>query len=217
MQGCPFRCKYCQNPDTWLTGRGLEMSPLEVFREVRKYRAYFHSAGGGITVTGGEPLLQPRFVKELFELCHGDKIHTALDTSGCVPPAMAEEAVSQTDLVLLDLKSIDEKTHKALTGSGLAPVMRFAKWLSDIAKPAWIRHVVVPGYTDDDAMLGALADFILTLRNVELVELLPFHKLAEFKWRELGYEYELYDTEPPSPERMREIIDMFAAKGLKAR
>ena len=189
----------------------------EIMREVRKYRSFFRFSGGGVTVTGGEPLMQPAFVSALFELCGAEGIHRTLETSGFASISKAARALALTDLVMLDIKSMDRAMHKRITGVDLASVLVFARWLSRKGKRIWIRHVVVPGLTDDDRQLSDLADFAGSLESVELVDILPFQKMAEYKWDYLHYPYQLGETRPPSPERMAEIAGLFASRGLKVR
>lgn len=215
LQGCPLRCKFCHNPDTWdVKEKKIEESAREVFLKAKKYKKYFGKKGG-ITVTGGEPLVQSEFVLELFKLCKEEGISTALDTSGYIFNEKVKEVLEYTDLVLLDIKCIDEKIYKELTGVELSNTLHFANYLKEIKKPTWIRHVVVPTITDDDALIKKTASFIsTTLDNVELVEILPYHTLGTFKYKELGLKYPLEGVEELSLERKKEIIDIFKSYGL---
>lgn len=205
MQGCPMRCLYCHNPDTWVKEGGKEYSAEEVAANALKYKSYF-SGGGGVTVSGGEPMLQAAFVEELFTILKNNDIHTALDTSGIMfradNPHAYDSLLKVTDLVLLDIKHIDGAHHKELTGHANENILAFAKYLSDMDKPVWIRHVLVPEYTDDDTYLNRLADFIKTLKNVKKVEVLPYHTMGVTKYERLGKEYPLKGVEPPSKERV---------------
>ena len=205
MQGCPMRCKYCHNPDTWTCGVGKSFSSDEVANTAFKYKSYF-TGGGGVTVSGGEPLLQSAFVCELFKKLKSHGVHTALDTSGILfnpdDPHKFDELLSVTDLVLLDIKHIDDKEHKELTAHSNKNVLAFAEYLSKIGKPVWIRHVLVPSITDDDEHLKALAEFISTLKTVEKVEVLPYHNMGEVKYKNLGLDYPLKGVEPPTRERV---------------
>lgn len=206
MQGCPMRCLYCHNPDTWDGKGGRSVTAEEVFSEARKYKSYF-GANGGVTVSGGEPLLQTEFLIELFKLLKADGIHTCVDTSGiCFPIAGSleryEALLSVTDLFLLDIKHIDEDAHVALTGQSGEHAKAFAKFLSDRGKPMWIRHVLVPNRTDDDGALHRLRAFIDGLKTVEKVEVLPYHTMGEVKYRKMGADYPLKDTPAPSRERV---------------
>ena len=216
-QGCPLRCKFCHNPDTWkMADATYEESAEYVVNEIKRYKPFFKN-GGGMTMTGGEPLMQPKFAKEVFRLCQEDGIHTALDTSGIYLNDEIKEVLKSVDLVLLDLKCMDPEIHEELTKVPLEPVLKFAKYLAEIGKPVWIRHVLVPGITDRDDLLEKLADFITTLPNVEKVEILPYHNLGEYKWEELGRDYELKDVEPPTLERVENAKKIIASRGISVR
>lgn len=218
VQGCRMRCAYCHNPDTWKEDRGELMTPEAVLAKALRYRHYWGDKGG-ITVSGGEPLLQLDFVTELFTLAKKEGIHTTLDTAG--EPFREDETtitafdrlMAVTDLVLLDVKEIDPEKHRKLTGKPLANILAFAKYLETKAKPVWIRHVLVPGWTDDDADLRTLHDFIATLTNVKKTEVLPFHNLAQYKWAELGIPYRLKDAERPTEERIKNARRILLAAG----
>lgn len=219
MQGCRMRCRYCHNPDTWDEKLGQTYSAQEVISRALRYRDYWGDIGG-ITVSGGEPLLQMDFVIELFKLAKSEGIHTALDTAAgpyseeSSFKARFEKLMSVTDLVLLDIKHIDEQRHKKLTGITNAHELAAARYLDSIGKPVWIRHVLVPGYTDDDEALVALAEFLCGLKNIERIEVLPFHNLASFKWKELGIKYSLVDTLPPTQERIDNARKILSRAGL---
>ncbi len=208
-QGCLLRCQYCHNADTWEIGTGSVMTPEEIIADLESYLPFIQPSGGGITISGGEPLLQLPFLGELFKLCKQRGIHTTIDTSGgCFSPKpefleKLESCLANTDLVLLDLKHIDSDVHKRLTGRHNEQILAFARYLSDRKIPVWIRHVLVPGITDDDDALERLGGFIGTLNNVEKVEVLPYHKLGVYKWEALGLKYALADTEPPAEERVQ--------------
>lgn len=217
MQGCRMRCLYCHNPDTWRIEAGEAMSAREVLDRALRYRPYWGDRGG-ITVSGGEPLLQTDFVTELFELAHAEGVHTTLDTAAQpfseAPEALAkfDRLMRSTDLVLLDLKHIDPAAHKRLTGWLPDAPLACARRLDALGVPVRIRHVLVPGLTDDDAALGRLADFIGTLGNVERVEVLPYHTHALPKWERLGIPNKIPDVNPPSDERVanaRRILGAF--------
>ena len=214
LQGCPLRCQYCHNPDTWGAG-GKEYEAEEVARQALRYKNYF-GQNGGVTVTGGEPLLQIDFIVELFTILKGKGIHTCIDTSGWTYNADNEESVQKhkallkvTDLFLLDIKHIDDEKHIALTGQSNRNTLAFAKFLSDNQKPTWIRHVLVPGITDSDEQLEKLKAFIDTLEYVEKVEVLPYHTMGIVKYEKLGMEYPLKDLAAPtkaSVAHAREIL-----------
>ena len=209
LQGCRMRCRYCHNPDTWKLGSdacGTTATVDELLNKAERYRSYW-GPDGGITVSGGEALLQIDFLIELFEEAHRRGINTCLDTAA--QPFTREEPffgkferlMHSTDLVLLDIKHIDSEKHRWLTGHGNEHILDCARYLSDIKKPVWIRHVLVTGITDDDAYLAQTRDFIGTLSNVGRVEVLPYHSMGEYKWQQLGLEYTLKGTQPPSKER----------------
>ena len=213
MQGCPLRCLYCHNTDTWSTSsRNKTLSPQEAFNEVAKVKGFIRS--GGVTVSGGEPLLQPDFVLELFKLCKEANIHTALDTSGFILNDKTKLVLEQTDLVLLDIKHIDPVKYKTLTSVSLDNTLRFIAYLETINKPAWIRYVVVPGYSDDEADLHQWAKFVSQFKIVERVDILPFHQMGTNKWEELGKKYQLKDTPTPTPESIKMVENIFLSYGL---
>lgn len=201
MQGCPLKCLYCHNRDTWGVNSGNETNVDDLVSEIKRYIPYMKSSGGGVTVSGGEPLLQAKFVTTLFKKLKSSDIHTALDTAGSIPinPDI-EELLQYTDLVLLDIKHIDDEKSKILTGLSNKNNLNFAKYLDTHNIPAWIRQVLVPGYTDDEKDLLDLKNFISTLSNVEKVEILPYHDLGKFKWKELGFEYALEATRTANSE-----------------
>ena len=207
LKGCPMRCKYCHNADTWSTEGAELFTADELLDRAERYRSYWRQQGG-ITVSGGEPLMQIDFVIELFTEAHRRKINTALDTSAQpftrAAPFFAKftELMSVTDLVLLDIKHIDPAKHKALTGQDNANILDAAEYLSEIHKPVWIRHVLVPGVTDDEQDLRRLRKFLDTLTNIERVEVLPYHTLGADKWRKLGLDYPLEGTESPTEESL---------------
>lgn len=207
MKGCHMRCRYCHNPDTWDTGSGDLYSADDLLDKAERYRPYWGSTGG-ITVSGGEALLQMDFLLDLFRKAKARGINTCLDTSA-QPFTRKEpfftkfrELMSTTDLVLLDIKHIDSEAHKSLTQWDNANILDCARFLSETGVPVWIRHVLVPGVTDDDDSLHRLRSFIDTLTNVEKVEVLPYHTLGVFKWEQLGLSYTLTGVEPPTAERL---------------
>ena len=205
MQGCPLRCKYCHNPDSWKVGAGEERSVYDLVSEIVRYKNYYGQKGG-VTVSGGEPLLQIDFVTELLKEVKSRGINTAVDTSGFTFNLSDSESVKKheildefVDLYLLDIKHIDDKSHKSLTGVHNQNTLNYAKWLSSRGKRIWIRHVLVPGLTDDDESLSKLSEFIKTI-NVEKIEVLPYHTMGEVKYQNLGIDYPLKGVEPPSKE-----------------
>ena len=203
LSGCNFRCKYCHNPDTWARPAALEMSADEVLAKALRYKSYWGTEGG-ITVSGGEPLLQLEFLTELFEKAKAKGVSTCIDTAAG-PFTRAEpwfgkfrRLMDATDLLLLDLKHIDAAAHRELTGADNANVLDCARYLSEIGKPVWIRHVLVPGITADEADLAKLGAFVRTLSNVKRVEVLPYHALGVAKWKSLGLPYALEGVQSPT-------------------
>lgn len=206
LQGCSMRCKFCHNPETW-QGKGEEWDAQSLWKKMYRYKTYW-GKDGGITVSGGEPLLQMDFVTELFSLAKSNQVSTVLDTSG-QPFTEDEEWLSRfekliqvTDLVMLDLKLMDESGHRDLTGHQNSNILKMAKWLSDNGKDMWIRHVLVPGITDDEDDLVKMKEFIATLKTVKRVEILPYHTLGLFKWKNLGMEYPLEGVPTPTEEQV---------------
>lgn len=210
MQGCTMRCRYCHNPDTWEIGRGTERTAEDVLREAMRYRSYWGEKGG-ITVSGGEPMLQIEFITELFRLAAAESINCVMDSSG-VPFREDEEYLKKFDalmencsLVMLDIKHIDPAAHKALTGHDNSNILTMARRLSDMGKAMWIRYVLVPGINDSDDDVSRCAEFISTLKTVERVEVLPYHSMGATKWRALGYEYTLDDTRSPTADETEAV------------
>jgi pyruvate formate lyase activating enzyme len=214
MTGCPLRCQYCHNPDTWRRNQGTPMTLEQVMAEVERYARFLGSWGGGVTISGGEPLLQDRFLTRLLRACKQRELHTALDTSGYLGDRLAGPILRDTDLVLLDIKAFDSDLHRQVTGAPVAPTLELARRLSVESKPVWIRFVLVPGLTDNERDIGNLAAFVGDLKNVQRVEVLPFHKMGESKWQALGLEYRLAHTPPPSPELLRRVQQQFREHGL---
>ncbi len=214
LQGCPMRCKYCHNPDTWKMNAGERRSAESLIRDYERNQAFYTK--GGITVTGGEALMQIDFLLELFALAKEKKIHTCLDTSGITYHAgesdynrKLDQLMTLTDLVMLDIKHIDSKLHKDLTGHGNEGILAFAKYLEQKKVPVWIRHVVVPGITDDPVYLTRLGQFLGTLSNVKALDVLPYHVMGVSKYRELGIPYPLEGVEAATKaqaEDARKII-----------
>lgn len=203
LQGCPLRCKYCHNRDTWDSSFGEKQTLEDILSQIKRYTPYFQSSHGGVTVSGGEPLLQAKFVTELFKELKKLNIHTAIDTAGSLPiNDSIKELLKYADLVLLDIKHINDEKAKHLTGLSNKNTLDFANYLNENNIPVWIRQVLVPGYTDDPKDLKELKRFIDSLSNVQRVELLPYHKLGEFKWENFGEEYPLKDIEAPTKEQI---------------
>ena len=214
LQGCPMRCKYCHNPDTWAQKGGKEASAREVFCEAVKSKRYFGKRGG-VTVTGGEPLLQLDFLIEFFTLLKEEGIHTCIDTSGICfdeQDGRYEKLLALTDLVLLDIKHPDEEAHKALTGRSGAPARAFAQYLNKKGVPVWIRYVLVPAYTDGEQTLRRLREYLDTLANVERVEVLPYHTMGAEKYQKLNLPYALESVAPPDEESINRAREILGAK-----
>lgn len=212
MQGCPLRCKYCHNRDTWDTKGGTEYTTDEIISQASKYSSYMKFSGGGITVSGGEATLQPEFLTELFAKAKKNDIHTCLDTSGFVDIEKIDSVLDNTDLVLLDLKHMVEEKSKDLTGVGIEKTLKLAKHLDERNIPVWIRHVLVPGVTDDVENLEKLGQFVSTLNNVDRLELLPYHSMGVHKWESMGFDYELKNVEDATKEdvdKAAEIVEKF--------
>ena len=218
LQGCPMRCLYCHNPDTWSTAENQPMSADEILTKLDSVKEFVK---GGLTVTGGEPLMQYDFVSELFKSAKEKGIHTALDTSGIVfnpeNTAPVDKVLKYTDLVLLDIKHINNEEHIKLTGHSNKNILAFARYLSDNNIPMWIRHVVVPGITDNEKYLKELGQFIKTLKTVKALDVLPYHDMAKVKYKNLGIDYKLKDVPPLTKEeaiKARDII-LNAMRGSK--
>lgn len=212
MQGCHLKCKYCHNRDTWNLSGGSIKTVDEVLNQILKYENYIVPSGGGVTVTGGEPLLQIDFLITLFKKLKEKKIHTAIDTSGMFPiTEKVKQLLSLTDLVLLDIKHIDDDSCIWLTGSSNKLELAFANYLSDNHIPMWIRQVILPGITDHQDDLLRLKDFLSTLKTVEKIELLPYHSMGKFKWQNLGCYYDLEDVPDATSEdiqRAKKILEI---------
>ena len=216
-----MRCRYCHNPDTWDKTKGEEVTADSLIEKALRYKTYWHS-DGGITVSGGEPLLQIDFLLELLKKAKEHGINTVIDTAG-KPFTRREpffskfnEVMKYTDLVMLDIKEFNAERHKDLTGFENDNIVDMARYLSEIGKPMWIRHVLVPGHSDFDEDLDALGEFIGTLSNVDKVEVLPYHTLGKFKWENLGIPYSLEDVNPPSPYRVKNAEQRLKAHWKKA-
>ncbi len=215
LQGCPLRCKFCHNPDTWARSGGTERSVRDIISDVRRYRSFLHSSGGGVTVTGGEPLLQAGFVAELFAALQKDGFHTALDTSGFADlSAEVSEVLKHTDLLLLDLKHSDISAHRELTGVAPERIWAFARRAGEMGITIWVRHVLVPGHTMQRETTQAMAGLIAGLPGVERVDLLPYHELGRHKWEVLGMQYPLPDVKPPAQEDVRAARQILSDAGL---
>jgi pyruvate formate lyase activating enzyme len=214
--GCMFRCLYCHNPDTWTLINGIPVPVTRAVDELRKYRHGLNVMSGGFTLSGGEPLMQHRFAVKLLTAAREMGIHTALDTNGFYGDKLGDAELECADLVLLDIKTWDPERHRRLTGMEIGPILEYARRLAARRRPVWLRYVLVPGLTDDLDDIAQVARFTAGLGNVERVDVLPFHQLGRFKWKQLGMAYELEKTEPPSHEMVERACAPFRAAGLKA-
>ncbi|GAB7042893.1 MULTISPECIES: pyruvate formate-lyase-activating protein [Catenuloplanes] len=215
LAGCPLRCLYCHSPDTWYRRSGTLMTVDDLMSALHGYERFIRVSGGGVTLSGGEPLQQARFTEAFLHACRMRGLHTALDTSGFYGDRASDTLLDAVDLVLLDVKSADPATYRRVTGTGeIAPTLRFGRRLAALHKPVWVRFVLVPGLTDDPSNIGGIADFAAELPTVERVEVLPFHRLGQHKYDAIGLEFPLRDTVPPSHEAVEAARDIFRARGL---
>lgn len=213
LTGCPLHCLYCHNPDTWHRKDGKLMTVAEVLADIKKYLPFIQKRGG-VTLSGGEPTVQAGFCAEIFRGCKAMGLHTALDTSGFLGAKVSDEMLTDIDLVLLDIKAARKSIYRSLTKVQLDPTLDFADRLSALNKPVWLRYVLVPGFTDQIEDVQELASYAATLGNVERVDVLPFHKMGEHKWRERGLSYQLESVEPPSAEKLDQVRQAFREAGL---
>lgn len=214
FQGCPLQCQYCHNRDTWDVHGGEVYTVAEVVKKMDRYLEFYRSSGGGITASGGEPTVQAEFVTALFRKVRDRQLNTAVNTSGFIDADKVKELLEVTDLVLLDLKIIDPEKHLALTGVDNSLILKFARYLSDIGKPAWIRHVLIPGITTGEEDIRQLAEFIKGLDNIKKVELLPYHDFGRPKWEKLGCPYPLAGVPLPSAQEVKAITEKYRHYGL---
>lgn len=214
LSGCPLKCVYCHNPDTRKFKGGYKTDAFTELQAIAKQKNMLQSMNGGVTLSGGEPLSQPDFVTAIFEGCKLMGLHTALDTSGFVGHKADDELLSYTDLVLLDIKHLDPEGYKRVTGVNLQPTLDFAERLAAMNKPVWLRFVLVPGYTDDMKVVRKMAAYARKLGNVERVEVLPFHKMGEYKWKALDMDYHLFDIDEPTSDLITQTKVYFEEAGL---
>ena len=215
LAGCPLQCLYCHNPDTMQMRRGTDVTADEILARVARYRTVFAATGGGLTISGGEPLMQPAFVRRLLRGAQAMGVHTTLDTSGFLGAQCTDEMLDDVDLVLLDIKSGLPDTYRRVTGRALQPTLDFGARLREHGTRTWVRFVLVPGLTDAPENVEAVADHVVSLGPaVERVEVLPFHQMGRDKWDALGMRYELGDTEPPTPELVERVRATFRDRGL---
>ena len=215
LQGCPLRCRFCHNPDTWDVHKGTEYTTDQLFDEIVKYKSYMDFSGGGVTFTGGEPLLQAEFILALCKRLKKQGITITIDTSGFIWNDTVKEVLEYTDLVLLDIKNYDPIVYKEVTGVPLDPTLRLLDYLREKEISTWIRYVLVPGLTDNLESVRKLSEHLDGYSNVTKIELLPFHKMGEYKWKELGLTYTLSETKEPEKALMKEVKEIFEANGKK--
>ncbi|MEV7971980.1 pyruvate formate-lyase-activating protein [Cellulomonas sp. NPDC089187] len=214
LSGCPLRCLYCHNPDTMEMRRGEPITAEELLKRIGRYTNVFEVTGGGLTISGGEPLMQPAFVANILRGAKELGIHTAIDTSGYLGAHCSDAMLEDIDLVLLDVKSGIPETYKKTTGRELQPTLDFGRRVADSGTEIWVRFVLVPGLTDAEENVEAVADYVSTLSTVSRVEVLPFHQMGQDKWATLGMDYQLTDTRAPSPELVERVRGQFRARGL---
>jgi pyruvate formate lyase activating enzyme len=217
VSGCLLRCTYCHNPDTWHLKDGTYVSAQQVIERLGQFASALRALDGGLTISGGEVLVQLAFTKRILAGAKKMGLHTAIETSGFLGDRVDDSYLSVLDLVLLDIKSSNPETYKEVTGRDLAPTLRFAERLAKINKPVWVRFTLVPGLTDDPANVEGIAKFVAPMKNVEWVEVQPFHKMGEFKWKAMNLEYKHANTPPPTPDLVNRVIEQFRAAGCRAR
>jgi pyruvate formate lyase activating enzyme len=217
VSGCLLRCTYCHNPDTWHLKDGTRVSVQQVLDRLRAFAPALRALDGGLTISGGEPMVQMEFTRRVFAGAKEMGLHTAIETSGYLGDKVDDRYLSALDLVLLDIKSSDPATYKKVTGRDLEPTLRFAERLAKIGKPAWVRFTLVPGETDDPANVDGIARFVAPMKNVQWVEVQPFHQMGAFKWKAMNIEYKLNDTPSAPPELTKRVIQQFRAAGCNAR
>jgi pyruvate formate lyase activating enzyme len=217
VSGCLLRCTYCHNPDTWHLKDGTYVSIDQVLRRLGDFAPAMLSLGGGLTISGGEPMVQLAFTQRIFAGAKEMGLHTAIETSGFLGDRADQSYLSAIDLVLLDIKSSDPDTYRRVTGRDLAPTLRFAERLASLSKPVWVRFTLVPGETDDPANVDGIARFVAPMKNVEWVEVQPFHQMGSFKWKAMGLDYKLLNTPSASRDLVNRVIGQFSAAGCQVR
>jgi pyruvate formate lyase activating enzyme len=217
LSGCLLRCTYCHNPDTWHLKDGTYVSAQQVISRLAAFAPALRSLSGGLTISGGEPMVQLAFTRRILAAAKEMGLHTAIETSGFLGDRADDRFLSSVDLVLLDLKSGDPETYRAATGRDLAPTLRFAERLSALEKPVWVRFTLVPGLTDAPDNVEKIARFVAPMKNVEWVEIQPFHQLGAFKWKAIGLDYKHDETVPPQPELVDRVRMQFRTAGCRVR
>ena len=217
LSGCLLRCSYCHNPDTWHLKDGTYVSVDQVLRRIAGFAPSIQALDGGLTISGGEPMVQLAFTRRILAGARRMGLHTAIQTSGFLGDRADESFLSEVDLVLLDIKSSDPETYRRTTERDLAPTLRFAERLAALSKPVWVRFTLVPGETDDPTNVDGIARFVAPMKNVQWVEVQPFHQMGSFKWKAMGLEYKLENTQPPNRDLVNRVIEQFRAAGCQAR
>jgi pyruvate formate lyase activating enzyme len=217
VSGCLLRCSYCHNPDTWHLKDGTYVPAQQVIDRLHTFAPALRSLDGGLTISGGEPMVQLAFTRRILAGAKEMGLNTAIETSGYLGDRVDDRYLSCLDLVLLDIKSSDPGTYRSVTGRELAPTLRFAERLAVIGKPVWVRFTLVPGFTDEPANVDGIARFVAPMKNVEWVEVQPFHQLGEFKWKAMNLEYKHANTPAPAPDLIERVIGQFRAAGCRAR
>jgi pyruvate formate lyase activating enzyme len=217
VSGCLLRCSYCHNPDTWHLKDGTYVSAQQVIDRLGDFAPALRSLDGGLTISGGEPMVQLAFTRRILAAAKQMGLHTAIETSGFLGDRADDKYLSCLDLVLLDIKSSNPETYRGVTGRDLTPTLRFAERLAAIGKPVWVRFTLVPGFTDDPENVDGIARFVAPMKNVEWVEIQPFHQLGAFKWKAMNLEYKHVNTPPPTAELIKRVINQFNAAGCRAR
>jgi pyruvate formate lyase activating enzyme len=217
LSGCLLRCSYCHNPDTWHLKDGTYISAQQVIDRLGGFASALRALDGGLTISGGEPMVQLAFTRRILAGAKQMGLHTAIETSGFLGDRVDDRFLSCLDLVLLDIKSSDPETYRSVTGRELAPTLRFAERMAAIGKPVWVRFTLVPGFTDDPANVEGIARFVAPMKNVEWVEVQPFHQLGAFKWKAMKLDYAHVDTPTPTPDLINRVLEQFRAAGCRAR
>src|SRR5690242_1114340 len=217
MSGCLLRCLFCHNPDTWHLKDGTRIELAHAIRRLSDFAPMLRPMGGGLTISGGEPLVQPAFTRGLLAAAKGMGLHTAIETSGFLGDRASDEYLANLDLVILDIKSGNRDLYRRLTSGDLEPTQRFARRLNAMGKSVWVRFVLVPGLTDDPENIRKVAEFVAPMNNVEWVEVLPFHQMGAYKWKTLGLDYELGQTPLPTDAQVQMALDIFREAGCRAR
>lgn len=217
VSGCLLRCSYCHNPDTWHLKDGTRLSSQQVINRLEEFAPALRALDGGLTISGGEPLVQLEFTRRILKGAKAMRLHTAIETSGFLGHRADDGYLSCVDLVLLDIKSSKTDTYRSVTSRDLTPTLRFAERLATIGKRVWVRFTLVPGLTDDPENVDGIARFVAPMKNVEWVEVQPFHQLGAFKWKAMNLDYAHNDTPPPTPELINRVLEQFRTAGCRAR